>query len=30
MEVYEGVDRATIEVDVNAFVKKLKGDNVLE
>lgn len=30
LEVYEGVDRATIEVDVNAFVKKLKGDNILE
>ena len=30
MGVYEGVDRATVEGDVNDFVAKLQGDNILE
>ena len=30
LEVYEGVDRATVENDVDNFVDKLKGDNILE
>lgn len=30
LEVYEGVDRATVEKDVDIFVDKLKGDNILE
>ena len=30
LEVYEGVDRAIVEKDVDIFVDKLKGDNILE
>ena len=30
LSVYEGVDRATIEADVEKFVAKLAGDNILE
>ena len=30
LEVYEDVDRATVEKDVDIFVDKLKGDNILE
>ena len=30
LSVYEGVDRVTIEADVDKFVAKLAGDNILE
>ena len=30
LSAYEGVDRATIEADVDKFVAKLAGDNILE